>query len=360
MNSQRYYDYLIIGQGLAGSLLAWRLSNAGQRVLVIDNANPAAASRVAAGLVNPVTGRRLVKEAKAEDYLQAAEECYAQLAAQFGQTFFHAKPMLRLFVNEAIKQAWRKRATDRDYTAFIGASLPASESGFPEGGFLQYRTGYLATVLLLDSLRGWLLQRDALCTTQFDYAELQVGESIAWRDCQAGRLIFCEGARVTANPWFKYLPMQPAQGEILTLSTTDKLPDWIINGGKWLLPMTQGRFKLGANYIWPTVDKPLDEQTTTAGRQELLARLNALAPAVTHYEVLAHEAGIRPNSLDKQPLLGFHPQYPALAVFNGFGSRGSLLIPYYSKHFTDVLLNAVTLQAEVDIRRVNSDATIAD
>ena len=100
-----HYNNLIIGQGLAGSLLAWHLLQADQSVMVIDNDNPCAASRVAAGLINPVTGKRLVKASGVESHLATARACYAEFGKQFGQVYLHEKPMLRLFDSE--DHVWR-------------------------------------------------------------------------------------------------------------------------------------------------------------------------------------------------------------------------------------------------------------
>ncbi|MFT5168556.1 MAG: glycine oxidase, partial [Saprospiraceae bacterium] len=54
-------DYLIIGQGLAGSLLAYQLLERGKTVQIIDNHHNGASSSIAAGIINPITGRRFAK-----------------------------------------------------------------------------------------------------------------------------------------------------------------------------------------------------------------------------------------------------------------------------------------------------------
>lgn len=354
MNDLQHYNHLIIGQGLAGSLLAWQLITAGQRVLVIDNGHPFAASRVAAGLVNPVTGKRLVKVRNAEACLAVARASYASLGKQFGKVFLHDKPMVRLFDSDEIRRYWQKRRKDAEYTSFLGDALRAGEGGDIRDGFLQYQTGYLSVSLLLRTLRQWLAEQSALIPEQLDYAELQITEPVRWRDRSAKRVIFCEGAGAGQNPWFKSLPMQPAGGEILTLRTRHRLPQWIINSGQWLLPLEDGLFRLGATYARPAAGKPLEGKTTIEGKAALLKALRGLCPAIEEYKLISHDAGIRPNSRDKRPLIGFHPKYPRLAVFNGFGSRGSLLIPYYARHFADVLLNGAKLESDVDIRRVMS------
>ena len=51
-------DYLIIGQGICGTMLSWFLHKEGKTFLIIDDNNENASSKIAAGIINPVTGRR--------------------------------------------------------------------------------------------------------------------------------------------------------------------------------------------------------------------------------------------------------------------------------------------------------------
>ena len=89
------FDYLIVGQGLAGSLLAWRLLQNKQNILLVDNEHRGCSSMAAAGLVNPVTGKRLVKATETEQWLVEAKSLFDTLSKYFKQTFYHPKPMLR-------------------------------------------------------------------------------------------------------------------------------------------------------------------------------------------------------------------------------------------------------------------------
>ncbi|MEM9022389.1 MAG: FAD-dependent oxidoreductase, partial [Bacteroidota bacterium] len=61
----RSVDYLIIGQGLAGSVLAHTMRQHQLQVMVVDRPREGGASRVAAGVVNPVSLRRLTKSWRA-------------------------------------------------------------------------------------------------------------------------------------------------------------------------------------------------------------------------------------------------------------------------------------------------------
>ena len=50
---------MICGQGLAGTLLAWELVRLGSRVVVVDPGETVTSSKVAAGIVTPITGKRV-------------------------------------------------------------------------------------------------------------------------------------------------------------------------------------------------------------------------------------------------------------------------------------------------------------
>ncbi len=78
-------DTLIVGQGLAGTLLAWELARAGQRVATIDTCTQGGASRAAGGLMNPLTGPRLAASPDLARRCEQARAHYEHLAAQLGQ-----------------------------------------------------------------------------------------------------------------------------------------------------------------------------------------------------------------------------------------------------------------------------------
>ena len=103
------WDTLIIGQGLAGSLLAWRLTQQQQRVLILADPTQQSASHMAAGLINPVTGKRLVKSEHFETHITQALSLYQELQQFFGKTFYHSLDMLRVFQSQDTIQAWEKR-----------------------------------------------------------------------------------------------------------------------------------------------------------------------------------------------------------------------------------------------------------
>lgn len=345
-------DTLILGQGLAGSALAWQLIAAGQRVCVIDDGHRSASSRVAAGLINPLAGLRFNRRPEVADWLDGAERWYAELAAQFGRDFLHQVPMLRLFRSPEQRRFYDRRAADPDSSGLIGPAFTADRCpepiAAPHGGFLQRRTAYVDLPLLLATLRDWLRQRGALIEAELPPQRIAVdGGGVHALGLHADRLVFCEGARLRDNPWFRDLPLQPEKGEILNLAATDWRPRHIINGAHWLLTLQNGELRLGATHEHAR----LDDRTTEAARTTLLGWLQTLRPAAPLPRVTDQQAGIRPGTPDRHPLIGPHPGQPRLWVFNGFGARGSLTIPWYAQRLSARLRDAAALPAAVDIRR---------
>ena len=101
---------IIVGQGLAGSAVAWQLFWRGERLLLVDSGQPNSASRVAAGLITPITGKRLVKSPEFEKEFKTAREFYQRTEHETGSVFFHEQPMLRLFSNEESRAEFLQRS----------------------------------------------------------------------------------------------------------------------------------------------------------------------------------------------------------------------------------------------------------
>lgn len=340
-------DVLIIGQGLAGSLLAWELIRRDMRVMVIDNGCENA-SQVAAGLINPVTGQRLVKSSDIHDLLPAAMQCYRQLSEVFQRRFFVSLPMLRVLKNVAEQKAAERRLRQPDYHDFVTVHPVASAVLFAPYGILrQARTGYLKTGLLLQHLRDFLIANASYRQAQFDYNDLVLHPRLNWREFLPRHVVFCEGFQAQQNPWFGGLPFQPAKGEILSCRCAAKCPEQIINYGHWLVPIDEAQFRLGATF------QPgrTDTRPTEFAKHTLLEGLATVMPDLKPVEVVAQQAGVRPATLDKQPFIGSHPRHANLHIFNGFGAKGSLAIPWHAQQFTAALQQRAILADAVNVQR---------
>ncbi len=346
-------DYLIVGQGLAGSLLSWELIQHGCTIHLIDNQQENA-SQIAAGLINPVTGMRLVKNHHIDNLLPCALKTYQALNHYFKQTFYIEKPMLRVLRNEQEQLKFQQRLNDPAYSNFLDPQLkqhPATLHA-PLGIIQQKQTGYLLTQPLLTHLRHFLLTKNSYQAAQFNYSDLQLGKSVIWHELSAKKIIFCEGYQAINNPWFKTLPFQLAKGEILTLTSDTPLIPEMLNYGHWFIPLNKYQFRTGASFD----HQHLNTQITELARQDLLTSLQQIYPALKTAQLEQHQANIRPTTLDKAPFIGIHPKHQQLAIFNGFGAKGSLQIPYYSQQFTQHLLHNTAIDPQVDCQRYNNFA----
>jgi glycine/D-amino acid oxidase-like deaminating enzyme len=205
----------------------------------------------------------------------------------------------------------------------------------------------LMTRPLLSHLREFLQVHQAYLQDFFDYAEIHVDGGPSWRDIKFRQLIFCEGFRMRDNPWFSWLPLQPVKGEILTLSHGLAIPDRILNDGHWLVPVGRGEVRIGATFDHENIDM----QITGSAKTELTAAGERFVAGLQDADLIAHEAGVRPCTADRRPFIGKHPSYSYLNIFNGFGAKGSLYIPWHCRRFADYLLNGEPLPELCDIKR---------
>lgn len=343
-------DYLIIGQGLAGSLLAWELIQRQKKVVIIDNGKENA-SLIAAGLINPVTGMRFVKSSNVDQLLPSAINYYQQLSSHFKQPFYIEKPMLRILAKGKEVSACQKRLNDTDYQNYLTEIIPATQGINSSHGILkQSQTGYLLTKTLLHQLKDYFISLNCYLNNQVDYVEIKFTPILQWREFSPTQIIFCEGHHAMKNPWFSGLPFQPVKGEIITATSNQKIPPNILNYGHWFIPLNDHHFRTGA-----TFDREnLNTKTSSQAKDTLIDSLKKVYPSLSINQIINQQAGIRPTTLDKQPFIGKHPRYTELMIFNGFGAKGSLQIPWYCQQLANHLIDNHPLPETSHIARYNA------
>lgn len=340
-------DFLIIGQGMAGTAMAYRLLQAGQKVMVIDQPKNNQSSRIAAGLYNPVTGKKMVKSWMAEHLFPEIVPFYQDLEQVLQKKFLHQFPIYRPFLTIEEQNEWMGHSSDPMIDLFL-ERIPTS-SQYPElrdayGGVLLKQSGWLDIPKYLDGFADFLGEK--LIVDWFKEEDL-VKTKLGWayRDIQAKAIIYCGGVAEKNSRFFGFLPFAPVKGEILEVRQEFD-PGWIVNRGVFRVPLGDGLFRVGSTYTW----HDLDQGPTETAKTELLEKLHKLVkPAVL--EVKSHRSGIRPATKDRKPFLGKHPEVDGVYIFNGFGAKGVSLIPYFSRMMRDFLLQNQPILSEVDIKR---------
>ncbi len=343
-------DFLIVGQGVAGSFLAFELMKQGKRVMVIDNDHHDSSSLVSAGIINPITGKRLILTPRYDLYYDCALRAYEELEQKLGKRYFEPKPIVRIFKNTFETEQWRKageRGIDQRYFEKVFAPGTLGDD-FEDslGGVRINRCGFVRTRALLTDLRKYFIKKDSLENSSLSKDELKFSdEGVEYRGRVFERIIFCQGYQAQFNRWFDWLPFNSVKGEILSLRI-EKCSDesQVFNKGKWCVPLGDKRWAAGSTYIWGDLNcKPSEE-----GKAEILEGLKYIR---SDKQVVEHRAGVRPVLLDQKPVLGLHFENHCVAIFNGLGSKGFLMAPYYAKCLADFLIKNKPLPQDVSINR---------
>lgn len=343
-------DYLIIGQGIAGSILSYTLLSQGLEVLVLDEAEMPNASQVASGVCNPITGRRLVKTWLADTLFAFLHPFYRSLEEQLESHFFYDKQVYRPFNSVKDQNDWFVHSSRTDWDRFANAAVDHQPYRAlvenPYGGWETCQAAYIQVEVMLNAYQRYLQKQNRYRNARFTFEELTLTASgIEWKDVQARQLIFCEGAQASENPFFNYLPFRPDKGEWLKIRIPGARLYNMIKKDIFIIPLEDDTFLISGTYH----QQNLNYQPTEAARQELSTKLNRVLKCP--YEILDQRAGVRPSTKHRRPFLGRHPQYPALGIFNGMGTKGLSLSPFFAHHLYEHLEQARFLIPEVDIAR---------
>lgn len=346
------YDYLLIGHGIAGAALARELRGRGQRVLVYDEPRPDAASRVAAGLMNPVAGKRFALTWRALETLPYAVAYYQELGRELGADFLAETDILKVFGSAQEQQQMLARAGQDPWAGFVASidTAPIERPGLlaPHGGAWLRGGGYVRVAELLAALaqrgaaEGWLRAETFSWENVVSDA---AGVAYAPGRVRARQVVCCQGATALGCPHFNWLPLTPNQGEVLAVEVPGLSSEQVLNRGAYVVPDGAGQFRVGATYRWP----PFAPAGSEDGEGELLARLAGLTPLP--YRVRGLRRGVRPAVRDRRPLLGRHPALPWLSVFGGFGSKGVSLAPRLAQLMADFLAGQGEIWPEADLAR---------
>ena len=343
------YDAIIVGHGLAGSVLSHSFLERQLKVFVIDKPSPQSSSSVAAGLFNPITGRRVVKSWLAEELLPFANKFYQNAENSFGAKFLNTMDVLEFIYTVKDENEWMHRMHSENMKSFL-SEFPETE--LYRNKIRDYRkifrinsSGWLNIPHFISLCRNALLANSCLDEAIFNPDSFKPGPLVNYNGIQARRIVFCEGIRCLNNPLWSYLPMVPAKGEILKIRCQDLPEKYILLSGLFLIPLNENHFRIGATFEWNYEN----ENPTEGGKKKLVEKLDSILKVP--YEVIAHSAGIRPTVKDRRPLVGRHPDFENVFIFNGLGTKGVQLSPYFANQLINFMLGNGKIHPEADVNR---------
>ena len=343
-------DYLIIGQGICGTFLSWNLLKEGKSVLVIDSSNPYTASKAASGVINPVTGRRIVRTWMIEELLPFALHSYTQFGDELNATLVQQCNVLDFHPTPQMRDAFAERMNEeKDYL-----HTASNEEQWQKYFRYNYGIGEVNSCLLIDlqtMLQEWgkkLSYQNILLEEHFDCSQLTINElqnTIHYKNITAQKIIFCDGVAGFDNPYFKMLPYVRTKGEALIASIPGLPRTNIFKQGITIVPWQQDLFWIGSNYIWEYTDV----QPTTLFRKKVEEQLNYWLKLP--YTIIDHIASERPANIERRPFVGLRPLHKQVGVLNGMGTKGCSLAPYFAHQFAQYLVNQKPIDPLADIKR---------
>jgi len=320
--------WTIVGQGLAGTCLAWEFWKRDIAFTLVDRER-GGSSRVAAGLINPVTGKNYEPSPQLATFLPQALDFYAAAEQQLHSQVWHPLPIIRLAASEKEWNKMQDKAALPEVARWIGEGPTPMLGSAWRGRLVLHNGGRLDTRAFLDGSRDFFARLGC-----YQQAELPIPQA-------PPHTIWCDGAAGLIRG--RYGAHRCAKGEIITVEA----PEWSggtirIGGGGWLVPIGRQHFKVGATYEWDE----LDEEPTDEGRKQL-ERL-ALRLGGPDFTLRNHEAGIRPILRRSQPLIG--PLGDGQWMLNALGSKGSLYAPGIAGQLADWLVDGKEPDPDYDYR----------
>lgn len=305
---------------------------------------------MAAGLFNPVTGKKMSKTWMADTIFPYLHQFYADVEQYTGARFFYPMPLYRPFLSVEEQNGWMGRSADaslQHYIArvFVQPGVPGARDPF--GGLLLRQTGYIDTEDYMAAVRRWIESEGVYHDAEFEEEEVSVADNgVAYRSWRARYLVLCQGHN--RGKWFGWLPIQPLKGETLDIRASWQASS-ILNRGVYVVPAAGSHlFKVGATYDFHQVEGGVTPHARAALEEKLGALLDV------DFETVAQDWGIRPTVPDRRPILGHHPEQKNIVVFNGMGTKGISLAPYFSEILTRSLENGEGLNNDVDVNRYKS------
>ena len=341
-------DYIIVGQGIAGSLLSRNLLLAENSVMVIDEVNNASASRMAGGIINPVTGKRLVRSWMIDELLPFALDTYRAIEKELNIAIVQQCDTFDFPLSLEASDIFKgKLGDEKKYLHTV-----TDEAVWAKYFRFNYGIGCITPCLLVQMdpfINAWRLRlknMGALTEEKFMWEDFKMEQDhITYKNIRAQKIICCEGSGGADNPWFSLLPWAKDKGEALIASIPGLPGNFIFKQGISIVPWHDGLFWIGATHDW----KFADMLPTPSFRKKTEEQLDYWLKIP--YKIVDHLVSQRPANMERKPFVGLHPVHTSIGILNGLGGKGVSMAPYFANMLAGYLVHQSPILPEADVRR---------
>lgn len=323
----KYVDYLIVGQGIAGSLLAYELIQAGKKIAIVNPTSIQSASSVAEAVINPYNIRKQQLDTEKAEMIAVSTAYYDALAEDLQSEFTSQMP-LHVFEDKLSNDSKIKESKLTINSTYEGVTWVNARK-------------------VIATLRQYFIDQEVYIPGRLLYDELVINsDKVSWKKIVADKVIFCEGAQGKRNPLLAGLPFTHNRGDVLIVKIPDLPQDAMYEFETRLVPIGNEQFWMGSNHVWEYDNLKPNEGWMMLQFNKLKDWLNV--PFTLQQQWVAE----RPTTEGQFPLIGFHPIFQAVGVFNGLGSKGFMLAAYYATRFKDFLIGNTNAIADYDMERM--------
>jgi len=350
----KVFDFLIVGGGIAGTTLAWKLHERGLDFALLDKIQEGNSSRVSAGLINPVTGMRFVLSWKFSQLENCFLPFYQKLSSQFQTDLLVEMPLYQQLNGEADANQWMAKSQDIYYEQYLERVYHSKAIPSLQNIPFDATVGVIKKAYRLD-VQKYLTSVSSHLTNSGIWFE-EVCDPNAWHYenqtwCNGNfaarkAVIFAEGYHAAYNPFWKNVPIIPLKGECSFFFSDSMTLNGILKLNYTIVPLGQHAFWCGSSF------KPNDDSLFPDSKELHLQKDFIHTATAASFHSIKGTYGIRPASRDRRPLVGKHNEIPEFYFFNGFGTKAASLVPYCADQLIANLLSNKPIDPEISLNRI--------
>ena len=340
-------DTIIVGMGIAGVCFAEKLVQNKKSFYVIDN-KKTGSSKIAAGIFNPTVLKRYNMTWNGEQFHKNAIIFFKKIENKYKKKIIFNHDILKIFSSISDQNNWIVASKKPLLKAFLDSKIYTKKiKGIKtEFGYgVVNKCGRISTLNMINGFKNKF--KNNFLYEDFDFKKLSSHKkNIVYNNIVSENIVFCEGYGITNNPFFKNLPITGSKGEFLIVKISNfNLNKIIKRSSIFIMPLENEHYWVGATY--DNLDKK--NKPTQLKKEWLIEKLESII--TLPYKIIDHKASMRPTTIDRRPMIGFHPDYKNIYLLNGLGSRGILLAPTLSFWLYNYIYYGLPFPEEVDLNR---------
>ena len=352
---------VVIGAGVAGLAIGWRLAEAGQEVTILERGQPGRGATWASAGMLAVTAELQNSQSAEIEFAKYSNDLWPDFTKQVetlsGLNIGYAPHGALILAENAAALAALERQATQPGSVLVGVDrvrqIAPLVTGDIAGGLwspdearVDNQRLALALTAIFRNAGGRLLTSEAVVRIERDGGRA-VAARTAFGFYPADAVILAAGA------WSGLIepalaPVNPIKGQMILLRPPpDQLPPAAVIWGNGIYAVPRGNtLAIGA-----TVEEVgFDTALTDAGRDGLRHAAESLMPALRDWILSDHWAGLRPRAPDGLPLLG-PTVVDGLWLASGQYRNGILFAPAVAQNMCGQILGRASVIPAFDPRR---------